>query len=91
MLQMTSGVNLKGKGTDADGVAFLRAEWWDPSSIFVLVHDSYKDHEAELGLRLDLDKKVFLDHMPDPNLDAEVQKRVHSIWKIVAHERFASD
>jgi hypothetical protein len=90
MLQMQGVVNLKGKVPDADGVAFLRAEWWDPSSRFVLVRYSYKDHEEELGLRLDLDKVVFLDHMPDPKLDAEVQKRVHSIWKIVAHERFAA-
>jgi Domain of unknown function (DUF3597) len=34
-----------------------------------------------------LDKIVFLDHMSDPVLDKEVQGRVETIWKIVAHER----
>jgi hypothetical protein len=83
-------IDLKNKVPDAGGgvVSFLRAEWWDPSSRFVLVRYSRKGHEEELGLRLDLDKRVFLDHLSDdPHLDADVQSRVETIWKIVAQER----
>jgi hypothetical protein len=49
----------------------------------------YRSHgEAQpLGLRLDLDKKVFLDHADDPKTDKELQKKVTSVWEIVVRER----
>jgi hypothetical protein len=34
-----------------------------------------------------LDKRVFLDHLPDQNLDEEVQSRAETIWKVVTLER----
>jgi len=67
--------------------SFLRAEWWDDSSRFVLIRYSLKGKEQELGLRLDLDKRVFLDHMDDPDLDKFVQHQVENIWRVVALKR----
>jgi hypothetical protein len=84
---MLHTINLTDNVPSVGGLVFLRAEWWDPSSRFVLVRYSYKGHEEELGLRLDLDKKVFLDHVPGPKFDEEVQRRVEAIWKFVTLER----
>ncbi len=68
-------------------LSFLRAEWWDDSSRFVLIRYSLKGKEQELGLRLDLDKRVFLDHLDDPELDMFVQYQVENIWRVVALKR----
>jgi hypothetical protein len=54
-------------------LSFLRAEWWDNESRFVLVRYSLKGREQELGLRLDLDKKIFLDHLDNLEFDHLVQ------------------
>src|SRR5262249_58310486 len=67
--------------------SFLRAEWWDDSSRFVLIRYSLEGKEQELGLRLDLDKRIFLDHIDDPNLDKFVQSQVGDIWRAVALKR----
>jgi hypothetical protein len=75
---------------DAGDISFLRAEWWDDSSRFVVVRYALKREEVKTrGFRLDLDKKVFLDHVSDPKLDKEVQDRVDKIWHIVVAERFS--
>jgi hypothetical protein len=79
------------KVPDAGNISFLRAEWWDDSSRFVVVRYAVKGEEVKTrGFRLDLDKKVFLDHISDdPKLDKEVQNRVDPIWHIVVKERFS--
>jgi hypothetical protein len=84
-------IHLQDRVPPANGISFLRAEWWDDSSRFVLVRYSRDGKEPELGLRLDLDKKIFLDHIEDSNsLDQAVQQRVNLIWQIVARERWGS-
>jgi hypothetical protein len=68
-------------------LAFLRAEWWDDRSRFVLVRYSLEGKEHELGLRLDLDKKIFLDHFNDPYLDKFAQAMVRPIWEYIVYKR----
>jgi hypothetical protein len=56
----------------------------------VLVRYSLWGKEQEYGLRLDLDKKIFLDHLPEPELDKIAQLLVIPIWEQIARTpRFA--
>jgi hypothetical protein len=80
-------IDLKSKLKPAGELTFLRAEWWSKSSRFALVRYSYQYKEEEFGLRLDLDKRVFLDHLEDPQLDKIIQIYAGSIWEIVADAR----
>jgi len=80
-------IDLKYITQAAPWLSFLRAEWWDDSSRFVLIRYSLEGKEQELGLRLDLDKKIFLDHMDDPKLDTIVQHEAENIWRVVALKR----
>jgi hypothetical protein len=66
---------------------FLRAEWWDDHSRFVLVRYALEGKEQEFGLRLDLDKKIFLDHLPDPKLDEIAQFLAKPIWEFIVQRR----
>jgi hypothetical protein len=52
---------------------FSRAEWWDDHSRFVLVRYSLDGKEQPYGLRLDMDKAIFLDRLPDPELEKFAQ------------------
>jgi hypothetical protein len=80
-------VDLNHQVPDVDGVSFLRAEWWDERSHFVLVRFALNGEEQELGLRLDLDKRVFLDHLSDPKTDKLIQDQVRPIWAKVVSSR----
>lgn len=55
---------------DFDHVAFLRADLSAKNSPFAVIHYAYDGEEQKLGLRLDLDKLVFLDHPED--IDPEI-------------------
>lgn len=85
---MVKSIDLTGAVKNANDISFLRVEWWDDSSRFVLVRYSRAGKEQEFGLRLDLDKKIFLDHFEDTDLDKKVQTLVEPIWSIVAHKRW---
>jgi hypothetical protein len=65
---------------------FIRAEWWDDRSRFVLVRYALEGKEQELGLRLDLDKKIFLDHLPGP-FDEIAQLLARPIWEFIVRRR----
>jgi hypothetical protein len=86
-------IDLKHYGVHVGDISFLRVEWWDDSSRFVVVRFAYKGEEAKKdGFRLDLDKRVFLDHfLRDQELDKEVQKMANPIWGIVVKERSMAD
>jgi hypothetical protein len=87
MAQVQS-IDLSSKLKQPGELTFLSAEWWSKSSRFVLVRYSYKDEEQKFGLRLDLDKRIFLDHLDDPKLDEFVQRfYARIIWQIVADAR----
>jgi hypothetical protein len=66
---------------------FLRAERWDDQSRFVLIRYALEGKEEEFGLRLDLDKKIFLDHLPDPELDQLAQYLLKPTWGFIVKER----
>jgi hypothetical protein len=50
---------------------------------FVLVRYALKGAEQKEGLRLDLDKRAFLDHFEDSSLEATVATEAPTIAKIV--------
>jgi hypothetical protein len=64
------------------------AEWWEDSSKFVVVRFVPKDIMGEsFALRLDLDKRVFIDHAPDSTIDQVVQERGRKIWETVVQAK----
>jgi hypothetical protein len=61
----------------------LTAEWWDENSKCVVVRGSMnKDHE-DFALRLDLDKRAFLDHAENADMDKLVQGQASLISQLV--------
>jgi hypothetical protein len=89
MAQIRS-IPLEGRIATANGIRFLRAEWWGDLSRFVVIRYSERGG-AEKSLRMDIDKRVFLDHVADPARDKVVQKQALPIWEIVAKERNAPE
>jgi|HubBroStandDraft_6_1064221.scaffolds.fasta_scaffold2089628_1 hypothetical protein len=81
-------VLLEGKIDDAGALRFLRAEWWRDRSRCLVIRYALNKEEQPLGLRLDLDKRVFLDMVDDPRVDASyVRALAPKILSIVAAER----
>jgi len=65
-------------------VEFLRAETSaQVRTPFVLVRYALNGAEQKEGLRLDLDKRAFLDHFEDSSLEATVATEALTIAKIV--------
>jgi len=83
----TKYVLLQGKLQNVGPVSFLRAEWQRDESRFILIRYAWEGHPQPFGLRLDLDKKVILDSLDDPGVDASVKALVPNILSIVATER----
>jgi hypothetical protein len=83
-----NSVDLRGKIPDIGTVRFLRAEWKNPQSRFVLIRYAVNDKEETYGLRLDLDKKAILDDVGDAATATAVKARAPEIWKIVVDVRF---
>jgi hypothetical protein len=65
----------------------LTAEWWDENSKFVVVRGSTKRGADDFKLRLDLEKRAFLDHASDPKTDQLVQGQVQLISQLVWTEK----
>jgi hypothetical protein len=80
-------IDLRGKVRDAGQVSFIRAEWKNPESRFMIIRYSMDGAEARYGLRLDLDKAAFLDDVDDPATNNEVQARAGEIWRFVVARR----
>ena len=83
-----NSVDLHGKISDIGAVHFLRAEWQNPQSRFVLIRYAVDEKEEPYGLRLDLDKKAILDDVGDAATATAVKARAQDIWKIVVNMRF---
>lgn len=65
-------------------VEFLRAETSAKyRTPFVLVRYALNGDEQKEGLRLDLDKRAFLDHFEDPSLEAALAQAAGPIAEIV--------
>ena len=65
----------------------LQAEWWNENSKFAVVRGVTKDYQEFDGLRLDLEKRAFLDHVANPQADELVQSQAHKIAQWVWEER----
>ena len=68
----------------------LTAEWWDEKSKFVVVRgciNSPNMAAKHFALRLDLEKRAFLDHASNAETDALVQKQASEISRLVWNER----
>jgi hypothetical protein len=83
-----NSIDLHGKISDIGTVRFLRAEWKNPQSRFVLIRYSVDAREEPYGLRLDLDKKAILDDVGDAATATAVKACAQDIWKIVVNMRF---
>jgi hypothetical protein len=79
-------IPLEGRIIAAEGINFPKVEWWGDQSRFVVIRYS-EQGGTEGSLRMDLDKRVFLDHIADPSKDNAVQEQTLPIWEIVAKER----
>ena len=68
-------------------LVLLHIEWWNDLSRFVVVKYTVDDQQLEFGLRIDLDKRVFLDHIDDSSLDDLVQVLAPALCDHVARFR----
>jgi hypothetical protein len=71
---------LNGKIKNIGPLNFVCVEWWGENTRFVLLRYSINDEINKLGLRLDLDKKVILDDLDDPELNRAVRGHMSDIW-----------
>jgi hypothetical protein len=64
----------------------LTAEWWDDNSKCVVVRGSLS--ETDFALRLDLEKRAFLDHVEsNEKFDEALQRFAAQITELVWKER----
>jgi len=81
-------VDLEGKVQNAGTIRFLFADVPASRSVpFAVIHYADDGEEQAYGLRLDLDKRVFLDHLDDPKKDDAVRSRVLEIVVAVSAGR----
>ena len=81
-------VDLEGKVQNAGTIRFLFADVPASRSVpFAVIHYADDGEEQAYGLRLDLDKQVFLDHLDDPKKDDAVRSRVLEIVAAVSAGR----
>jgi hypothetical protein len=66
---------------------FVTAEWWDENSKFVVVRGSTEKNPEDFALRLDIEKRAFLDHVSNPEADKLVQSQASQISQLVWSER----
>jgi hypothetical protein len=87
-MSVIKSVLLEGKLDDVGALRFLRAEWQRDRSRCLLIRYAWNKHEQPLGLRLDIDKRVFLDRVDDhPEVDESVRALTSKILSIVAAAR----
>lgn len=65
-------------------VLLQQAEQWDYGSPFVVIKYELWGRAQELGLRLDLDKQVFLDSLDDPDLNESLFSAAQEVCELVA-------
>jgi hypothetical protein len=86
VMAKTITVDLRGAADTTGYFATLIAEWWDTNSKFAVVRGSLDGNE-KFALRLDLDKRAFLDHATSPLLDAIIQKHAHLLSQVIVSEK----
>lgn len=77
-------VNLSSR---VEAFRFLTAEWWEEDSKFVVVRGSMRKDSEDFALRLDLDKRAFLDHVPNEKMEKLLRRQAEHISQLVWGER----
>ena len=81
-------VDLKGRIRGGAGIKFLFAELPDAHPLpFAVVYYMEEGERQVLGLRLDLDKKVFLDHFDEVKKEKILQRAAPDIVSYLGNER----
>jgi len=71
MSYKSQAVRLPGRLSAGSGLQFFEALLFEsPRLPFAIVNFKQDGDTEELGLRLDLDRQVFLDHFADPGIEA---------------------
>jgi hypothetical protein len=78
-------VNLQPKIELSGDLKFFKAEWWVNDPRFAIVTYSYKNSD-EKWVRMDLDKRRFIDQQDDTHLDELIKMQTDCIWKIIIDE-----
>jgi hypothetical protein len=65
-------------------IRFTTAEWRDNGRLVLLRYKTRNGQVADLGIRLDLDKKAFLDDLEDNEANRQIHLHVPQIWAAVA-------
>ncbi|MGJ4887090.1 hypothetical protein ACQR1Y_02810 [Bradyrhizobium sp. HKCCYLRH3099] len=65
----------------------VTAEWWEDNSKFVVVRGLTEGDCQSFALRLDLEKRAFIDRAPDPKTDQLLQGQALQISQLVWSER----
>jgi hypothetical protein len=84
-------IDLKGRIKGGSSIEFLRAEMYEePRRIpSALIRYSVDDVEQAYGLRLDLDKRVFLDHFEDKEKQEAIARAIPEILEILRSALYA--
>lgn len=74
---------------------FTKVQWWSEWPFCVCINYAIDGQEKDLGIRLDLDKRAFLDDLDDagPVTEDEIVDRRSKIWDLVVdalHNKSAS-
>lgn len=77
-------IDLRNQIPTTGKVEFLRAETAAKQRTpFVLIRYALNGTEQKEGLRLDLDKRAFLDHFEDSSLEATVAKEARTLAEFI--------
>jgi len=80
-------IDLRGRIGGNAAIKFLRAEVSKEHRLpFALIRYSLYGKEQDLGLRLDLDKRVFIDHLPDEENEGILERAAPKIVEILGAE-----
>jgi hypothetical protein len=81
-----SSVNLRGKIERIGPIQFVSAEWTEHAPQFVLLRYELSGRAQKFGVRLDLDKRMVMEDLEDPELNKDIRKLSGSIWEVVVNE-----
>jgi len=84
-------INLKGHVAGGASIEFLRAEVPETHRLpFALIRYSLQGVEQEYGLRLDLDKRVFIDHFEDEEKEKTIESAAPKIVEFLGSILYSS-
>ncbi len=85
-------VELKGRVNGGASIEFLQAVTSGTfSTPFALVHYAIGGARQDYGLRLDMDKRAFLDHLDDPNQQRVIEYAAPVIVGLISDRLVGQD